>query len=58
MLQALAPEACAANPARVQSLLRAVGGLPLAVSLMGGDLSAPEHSMVSVTPTTPRRCYA
>jgi NB-ARC domain len=45
MLQASAPEACAANPARVQSLLRAVGGLPLAVSLMGGYLSGPERSL-------------
>ncbi len=45
LLQALAPEACAAEPGRVRSLLHAVGGLPIAVSLIGGYLAAPEHTM-------------
>jgi hypothetical protein len=45
LLQALAPEACAAEPDSVRSLVHAVGGLPLAIRLIGGYLAAPERSM-------------
>jgi tetratricopeptide (TPR) repeat protein len=45
LLQALASEACAAYPNAVRSLVQAVGGLPLAIRLIGGYLAAPEHSM-------------
>ena len=43
LLQSLAPEACAADPAAARSLADAVGGLPLAVKLVGGYLAASEH---------------
>ena len=43
LLQRLAPEACAADPAAARRLADAVGGLPLAVELVGGYLAAPEH---------------
>jgi tetratricopeptide (TPR) repeat protein len=45
LLQALAPEACAADPRAVRGLANAVGGLPLAIGLIGGYLAAPERSM-------------
>ena len=44
LLQALAPDACAADPDTAQSLVTAVGGLPLAIELLGGYLAAPERS--------------
>ena len=44
LLERLAPEACQAGPAAVQVLARAVGGLPLALELLGGYLAAPERS--------------
>ena len=43
-LQELAPEACAADPSAARDLVKAVGGLPLAVELLGGYLAAPERS--------------
>ena len=45
LLRRLAPEACAANPAAVSALVRAVDGLPLAIRLMGGYLASPDSSM-------------
>jgi tetratricopeptide (TPR) repeat protein len=45
LLQQLAPEACALEPARVLELLRAVGGLPQAVRLIGGYLARPQAGM-------------
>ncbi len=45
LLEALAPEACTADPDAVRSLGVAVDGLPLAIRLIGGYLAAPEHSM-------------
>jgi len=44
LLQQLAPEACAAGPAAARGLVQAVGGLPLALALLGGYLAAPERS--------------
>ncbi|RIK33950.1 MAG: hypothetical protein DCC55_33985 [Chloroflexi bacterium] len=44
LLRHLAPEACAAGPAQAQALAAAVGGLPLALELVGGFLAAPERS--------------
>jgi hypothetical protein len=44
MLKSLAPEACDANPKAAQELAEAVGGLPLALELLGRYLAAPEHS--------------
>jgi tetratricopeptide (TPR) repeat protein len=44
LLQALAPEACAADPQTAQELAQVVGGLPLALELLGGYLAEPEHS--------------
>lgn len=44
LLRQLAPEACQADPAAAQELTRAVGGLPLALELLGGYLAAPERS--------------
>ena len=44
LLQALAPEACAADPGAAHGLARAVDGLPLALELLGGYLAAPERS--------------
>lgn len=46
LLQALAPEACAVDPEAARNLVRAVGGLPLAVHLTGGFLALPERSML------------
>lgn len=45
LLQQLAPDACVREPARVLELLRAVGGLPQAVRLIGGYLARPQASM-------------
>ncbi len=45
LLQALAPKACAADPLAAQNLVGAVGGLPLAIELLGGYLAAPERSL-------------
>ena len=39
LMQNLAPEACKANPESARELSDAVGGLPLAVELLGGYLS-------------------
>ena len=44
LLHTLAPEAWAANPATAAGLADAVGGLPLALELLGGYLAAPENS--------------
>jgi len=44
LLQQLAPKACAAGPAAARGLVQAVGGLPLALALLGGYLAAPERS--------------
>ncbi|MGI9179635.1 MAG: tetratricopeptide repeat protein, partial [Longimicrobiaceae bacterium] len=44
LLQELAPEACAADPAVARALVSAVGGLPLVLELLGGYLAAPERS--------------
>ena len=45
LLQALAPDACAADEAAAKALVGAVGGLPLALELLGGYLAAPERSL-------------
>ena len=42
LLQALAPEACAADPQASRELAQAVGGLPLALELLGGYLAETE----------------
>jgi tetratricopeptide (TPR) repeat protein len=44
LLQALAPEACAADSQTARELSQAVGGLPLALELLGGYLAEPEHA--------------
>ena len=41
LLNQLAPKICAADPVGIQDLVKAVGGLPLALVLLGGYLSAP-----------------
>jgi tetratricopeptide (TPR) repeat protein len=45
LLQTLAPEACQADPEATRQLAQAVGGLPLALELLGGYLAAPERSV-------------
>lgn len=45
LLQRLAPEACAANAAAMRQLVRAVGGLPQALRLVGGQLAGAEAGM-------------
>lgn len=45
LLKKLAPEACAADPTKAQEVAHSVGGLPLAIELLGGYLAAPEHSL-------------
>jgi tetratricopeptide (TPR) repeat protein len=45
LLQTLAPEACVADPSAAHALASAVGGLPLALELVGGFLAEPEHSL-------------
>jgi tetratricopeptide (TPR) repeat protein len=44
LLQRLAPEICASDPEAARALADAVGGLPLAIELLGGYLGDPEHS--------------
>ena len=46
LLCAMAPEACQAHPATAHELAQAVGGLPLALTLLGGYLGAPERSLL------------
>ncbi len=45
LLQTLAPEACAAGDAVARRLAQSLGGLPLALELVGGFLATPEHSL-------------
>ena len=45
LLQGLAPEACAVDPVSARKLVNAVGGLPLAIELLGGYLAAPERTL-------------
>jgi len=45
LLQTIAPEACAADPAASRQLAETVGGLPLALELLGGYLAAPEYAI-------------
>ena len=44
MLKSLAPEACDGDPEAAPKLAEAVGGLPLALELLGRYLAAPERS--------------
>ena len=44
LLQAIAPEAYTSDPEAVQQLARAMGGLPLAIQLLGSYLARPESS--------------
>ncbi len=44
LLQQLAPEACDADAVAARALVDAVGGLPLAIELLGGYLAAPEQN--------------
>jgi hypothetical protein len=44
LLRRLAPEACAADSAAARRLAQSVGGLPLALELVGGFLAAPGHA--------------
>jgi tetratricopeptide (TPR) repeat protein len=46
LLQRLAPEACAADPQAAQALAQSVGGLPLALELLGGYLALPRRSLL------------
>ena len=45
LLQTLAPEACAADEAVARRLAQSLGGLPLALELVGAFLAEPEHSL-------------
>ena len=45
LLQALAPAACAADPQTSRELAQAVGGLPLALELLGGYLAETEINL-------------
>jgi tetratricopeptide (TPR) repeat protein len=45
LLQKLAPEACDSDPEGAMALAQAVGGLPLAIRLIGGYLAAADSSM-------------
>ncbi len=41
LLQQIAPEACTTNPEKAAQLVQTVGGLPLAIELLGGYLADP-----------------
>ena len=45
LLRKLAPEACDSDPEGAAALAKAVGGLPLAIRLIGGYLAAADSSM-------------
>ncbi|MEM7532109.1 MAG: tetratricopeptide repeat protein [Chloroflexota bacterium] len=45
LLNKIAPEACVSEPQITHQLNESVGGLPLAIELLGGYLAAPENSM-------------
>lgn len=45
LLRSLAPEACDSDPKGAMALAQAVGGLPLAIRLIGGYLAAADGSM-------------
>ena len=47
LLEALAPEACAASRVHALQLARAVGGLPLALQLVGAQLADPQAALFS-----------
>lgn len=47
LLSRLAPDACAADQVSAQALARSVGGLPLALKVLGGYLAAPERRFFS-----------
>lgn len=47
LLQMLAPDAISTDPAKVRQIALAVGGLPLALVLIGSFLAFPEHSLFS-----------
>jgi tetratricopeptide (TPR) repeat protein len=44
MLQALAPEVCAVDEAAARALVQSVGGLPLALEVLGAFLANPENT--------------
>ena len=44
-LQRLAPESCAVDPEAIPGLVRATGGLPLALELVGGFLADPAQNL-------------
>jgi tetratricopeptide (TPR) repeat protein len=44
LLKALAPEVCAAEPKAARALVKDVGGLPLAIELLGGYLGDPART--------------
>jgi hypothetical protein len=44
LLKVIAPEACASDPEMARQLAEALGGLPLAIELLGGYLARPESS--------------
>jgi len=58
LLQALAPEACNAEPEAAGELVRAVGYLPLAIELMGAYLSATENRYFREQQATALRAMA
>ena len=45
LLQALAPQVCQAHPEETRQLTALVGGLPLALELLGGFLAAPRRGL-------------
>lgn len=47
LLRTLAPEACIADEAAARDLVRAVGGLPLAIELLGGYLADPKRTALA-----------